>query len=292
MKPNIILRKNNKSRIKRIEPFKYVERTRVSGNKILGKGINHLLNLFKFNDVIIYDPKVKSIINYTRGIGNKNSKDYIPSSIEVFQDLFKMFKEKKNDSKLRSTRYLIRTKDGLFYKDPKNRFTVQEILRKSNSNSNNTLISFKLSINLPNNKKKNYFVKLAEGDNYQKIATNEMILQKYLEKIGFNVIKPRFAFSSIEGKSNFIVYDYISNLKNIGENLHLIPIKISNFILEKMYSFNLKFSNKNINDIIHRNAYYKVLPSGDYKIYFSDLFINNYIVDELKEFAQKKRLIK
>jgi hypothetical protein len=83
--------------------------------------------------------------------------------------------------------------------------------------------------------KSKYFIK--EGNVFHTFL--EHITVKYIEKLGFNIIKPIFSYSS-KGK-NYIVYDY-SNLPTLNTLKNKIPSNKFNKLLEIIFEISYKLA--------------------------------------------------
>jgi len=303
------------SLVKKVTPFKFKETSKVS------------------NKFVVYDPKIKKLIKFTSGIGRKSSPNYIPGAMDFIINHFKSDKLeqldqrflnnliKKNgifeDDHVRKSYADIKKKHAgvvpknkrFYYEDPKKRFKIY--FKSGDPESRiygNTDMSYMLEIFI-NKKPYKFYIKAVNGSRLSssRLAAQEMILQKYMEKHGVNIIKPKLAFSGdIHGKdTQFIMYDY-TNLNNVKALEHtgydplfdgIAPLserqKVYDYsiIKEKLKKIQFLFADRYVEDILPRNCYYEKTSIG-YKLYISDLYVEHLNKKELIKFAKKEGLIK
>jgi hypothetical protein len=242
--------------------------------------------------MVLYSPEIKKLFKSITGMGKNTSPDYVPGAMVVIH-------KHLNSS----------DKFSLKYTDPKGRFVI-------NSVSINTMLpsnihkAYKLDI-FENNKTYSFYIKAIFENTEFKQSTQKIIIQKFMEKKGFNVIRPKFAFSEvntevmdlrlIESKKcgfHFIVYDY-TNLKNVYDSYLLKEITSKDYIAisKKLDLIKISFSNEQIRDIVSKNVYYEKIKNkfnsfNIYKLFISDLYLIDLDKKILAEFAKKEDLVK
>jgi len=271
-KPKIVIKSKKRSVVK---PFSFNESVVSSKQKM-----------------VLYNPRIKSLLKYVTGIGKKNSSDFVPGAMDVIN------KHLNSNEKF-----------DLDYTDPKGRFVARSAHNDLRVSSN-TDKAYKLDIFF-DKKVNSFYIKVAFGNDMSRNATQEMILQKFMEKKGFNILTPKFAFSAVntellsradaeskKGGMHFIVYDY-TNLKNVYASFLSKEINSKDYIKisSKVSSILLNFNNQKVRDILSKNIYYEKIKNrfnayNIYKLYVSDLFVDFINQKKLIEFSKKEGLIK
>ena len=276
---------------KSITKNKNIKLFKLTSNKDLSKIKSNSFGNGKVK-VLTYNSEVKKILS------NLSRKESNPGLIETIN---KISKQNYDFSKKIQSAKKINS-----YKDPLGRFFIKIIPTKCSvygvkEKGNSNFQLFEL-ITKTDGKLSKYFLKEYRNNMASKFnATNELLLLKFMEKEGINIIKPQFAFDNINFGNllsrSFIAYDF-SDLytlretitgKNPNFKLNKLQIeKIESKLIRLKYHFESK-NNISLIDVFEHNIFVKK-EKNNIKLYFFDVYSNLHLT-EMYSLAKKKGIV-